>query len=324
MRSLLRAVAPLALTAFCLFAQNPKKSIQVKPGSAKIGAPVETGSDRTRLESYLRHLNLWTPDIKVEFNGARPLDELKGFEEVTVRASLGERSIEQKYFTSADGKTVIRGELLDLSANPFAREIGLIQNAGHPSLGTAGAPVVIAIFTDFQCPYCKDQAKVLRENLIAAYPKEVRLYLHDYPLEQIHPWARTAAIAGRCVGQQGDENFWKYHDWVFDKQANLTIENFRTELMGWAPHNGIDALQLTRCYDTKETEPLVKHDMEVAQKLGLNSTPTLYINGRKQAGSSSWEQLKRIVDFELKYQATAKNAGDTACCSVTLPVPGAK
>ena len=324
MRSLFRAVAPLALTALCLFAQDSKKSIKIKPGAATIGSPTGASIDKVKLEAYLRHVNLWTPEIQVEFKDIHAVAELPGYQEVTARASLGERSAEQKYFISADGKTIIRGELIDADANPFAKEIKLIDNAGHAALGTPGAPVVIALYTDFQCPYCKDQAKVLRENLLTAYPKEVRLYMHDFPLEQIHPWARTAAIAGRCVALQGDDKFWKFHDWAFDKQAALSLETFRTELMAWAPHNGIEVLQLTRCVDTKQTDPLIAADIAAAQVLGLNSTPTLYINGRKLAGSNSWEQLKRIIDLELKYQATAKNAGDNSCCSVTLPVAGAK
>ena len=324
MRSLLRAVAPLALTALSMFVQDPKKSNKLKPGSATIAAPAAAKLDKPKLEAYLRHYNLWTPEIAVEFKDVHPVPALPGFEEVTVRASLGDRSAEQKLYISNDGKTIIRGDMLDTAANPFAKEIGLIDNAGHPALGTAGAPVVISIFTDFQCPYCRDQAKVIRENLLSTYPKQVRLYLHDFPLEQIHPWARTAAIAGRCVALQGDGPFWKFHDWAFDKQAGLSLENFRTELMGWAPLNGVEPLQLGRCLDNKETEPQVNAGIAAAQKLGINSTPTMFINGRKLAGSNTWEQIKRIVDFEIKYQSTMHNAGDTSCCSVTLPVAGAK
>jgi protein-disulfide isomerase len=81
---------------------------------------------------------------------------------------------------------------------------------------------------------------------------------------------------------------------------------------------------LTRCYDNKETDGEITQDLAGAKKLGINSTPTLYVNGRKLAGNVSWEQLKSIIDVEVKYQATAKNAGDTACCSVSLNTPGVK
>ncbi len=307
----------LCFLALGLMAQGKKKPS--KP--VKVEQPKR---DLVKLEAYLRHLNLWTPEIKFEVVDTQPSSLLPGFDEMTVKASLGERFAEQKILISADGKTIIKGEVLDTSANPFIKDLALIRNAGQPSMGTVGAPVVLSVYTDYQCPYCRDQAKLLRANLLKSFPKEVRLFMHDFPLEQIHPWARPAAIAGRCVHLQGEENYWKYHDWVFDQQKALGAETFRGMLMSWGPANGIDSLQLTRCFDNKETDGEVAKDLEQAKKLGINSTPTLYVNGRKLAGSVSWEQLKSIIDLEVKYQATAKNAGDTACCSVSLNTPGVK
>ena len=75
---------------------------------------------------------------------------------------------------------------------------------------------------------------MLRENLLKTYPKEVRLYFKDFPIDQIHPWARPAAIAGRCVFRQNPQAFWDYHDWIFDKQAEITPENLRAKVMEWA------------------------------------------------------------------------------------------
>ncbi len=296
-------------------------------GKKKPSKPVKVEQpkrDLAKIEAYLRHLNLWTPEIKFEVVDTQPSSMLPGFDEMTVKASLGERFAEQKILISADGKTIVKGEVLDTSANPFIKDIALIRNVGQPSMGTVGAPVVLSVYTDYQCPYCREQAKTLRANLMKNFPKEVRLFIHDFPLEQIHPWARPAAIAGRCIYLQGEENYWKYHDWVFDQQQALGAETFRGMLMSWAPANGIDSLQLTRCYDNKETDGEITQDLAGAKKLGINSTPTLYVNGRKLAGNVSWEQLKSIIDVEVKYQATAKNAGDTACCSVSLTTPGVK
>ena len=307
----------LCFLALGLMAQGKKKPS--KP--VKVEQPKR---DLAKIEAYLRHLNLWTPEIKFEVVDTQPSSMLPGFDEMTVKASLGERFAEQKILISADGKTIVKGEVLDTSANPFIKDIALIRNVGQPSMGTVGAPVVLSVYTDYQCPYCREQAKTLRANLMKSFPKEVRLFIHDFPLEQIHPWARPAAIAGRCIYLQGEENYWKYHDWVFDQQQALGAETFRGMLMSWAPANGIDSLQLTRCYDNKETDGEVTQDLAGAKKLGINSTPTLYVNGRKLAGNVSWEQLKSIIDVEVKYQATAKNAGDTACCSVSLNTPGVK
>lgn len=310
--------ALLSALAVVMPAQKPAAVAKKTPPKA-VAAPK---LDMVKLEAFLRHTNLWTPEIKVEFKEPVPSKELAGFQEVSVKASLGERFAEQKYYVSADGARLIVGNVFDTAGHPFAKEIALINNGGVPALGTAGAPVVVSLFTDFQCPYCKEEAQQLRAKLIQAYPKEVRLYFHDFPLEQIHPWAKTAALAGRCAFMQGEEAFWKYHDWVFDKQASFTLENFKGELMTWAPRNGFDSLQLNRCYDAKEGASGLEKDLEMARKLLISSTPTLFINGRKLAGSVTWDNLKRIIDFELKYQESAHNAGDTACCSVELKVPG--
>jgi protein-disulfide isomerase len=316
------SLALLSALAVVLPAQKPAAPAAAKKAAPKMAAAPKL--DLVKLEAFLRHTNLWTPEIKVEFKEVVASTELKGFQEVTVKASLGERFAEQKYYVTADGGRVIQGNVFDTAGHPFAKEIAVINNAGVPSLGTAGAPVVVSLFTDFQCPYCKEEAQQIRGKLIQAYPKEVRLYFHDFPLEQIHPWARTAALAGRCAFLQGEENFWKYHDWAFEKQATLTADNFKTELMTWAPRNGLDVLQLTRCYDNKEGQPGLEKDLAMAKKLALASTPTLFVNGRKLSGTVRWEDLKRIIDFELKYQETAHNAGDTACCSVELKVPGGR
>ncbi|MDX2269810.1 MAG: DsbA family protein [Bryobacter sp.] len=307
-----RILVALLSAVLCLSAQTPKKNA-AKPGF-----------DKQKFEQYVRHLNLWPAEITVEVRDPKPSEELAGFQWVEVKASLGERFTEQRFLVNKEQTRVIQGEVLDLTANPFQKQIGVINNAGSPALGTAGAPVVVALFTDFQCPYCKQEADVIRKNLIQTFPKEVRLYFHDFPLEQIHPWARTAAIAGRCAHLQGDEGFWKFHDWAFAQQQQLKPETFRSQLMAWAPQNGLDILQLTRCFDNKETEELVNKDLAMGRELKLNSTPTLFVNGRKLAGSVDWESLKRVIEMELKYQETAKNAGDTACCSVSLTTPGAK
>jgi protein-disulfide isomerase len=308
----LRALLCALLLTVALPAQK-KKSPQ----------PPTPSLDKVALESYIRHLNLWTPEIKVELKEPTPSEALPGFLNLEVKASLGERYAEQKYVISPDGKTLIRGDVFSTKDNPFQREISMMNNGGQPAMGTPGAPVVLTVFTDFQCPYCRDQAKSLRENLLKAFPKQVRLYMHDFPLEQIHPWARSAAIASRCVYNTGEENYWKFHDWIFDSQSNVTEATLRPMVMQWAPGNGIEAIQLGRCIDSKETEPAVDKDLATARSLGVNSTPTLFINGRKLASSIPWEQLKKYIEFEIKYQETAKNAGDTSCCSVSLPIPGA-
>jgi protein-disulfide isomerase len=150
------------------------------------------------------------------------------------------------------------------------------------------------------------------------------LYFKDFPLEQVHPWAKPAAIAGRCVFQQNPEAFWLYHDWVFDEQSEITPENLRSKLMDFAKGKEIDTLRLGRCLDTKATEAEVDRSIAEGKVLQVNSTPTLFVNGRRIPSQVAWDQLQTLIRSEIEYQKTAKNAGDQSCCEVTLPSPLSK
>ncbi len=285
------------------------------------GAAEKQTVDKAALEKYVRHLLLWGPEIQVEISDPEP-SELEGFRLIRVKGSAGHASREEVFYLSRDGKKLVRAAIYELDQNPFRETYEKITTDGQPSLGTPGAPVRLVVFTDFQCPYCKKEAESLRKNLLKAYPKEVRLYFKDFPLDPIHPWARDAAIAGRCVYKQSEESFWKYHDWVFAHQSEITKANFRekvVEFAGTLPD--VDQLRFTRCIDNRETEPEVNRSIAEGRELGINSTPTLFINGRKIPSQLPWPNLKQVIDMELEYQKTAQNAGDAACCAVKLPSP---
>ena len=130
-------------------------------------------------------------------------------------------------------------------------------------------------------------------------------------------------MAGRCVFRQSPAAFWSFHDWAFAHQAEITAENFKSKLAEWAKsEKDLDAVQLTRCVETKATEAEVDRTVAQGKELGVNSTPTLYINGRKIAQAIDWPNLRSIIDYEIEYQKTAKNAGEDCGCDVKLNVPG--
>ena len=178
-------------------------------------------------------------------------------------------------------------------------------------------------FSDMECPHCAEEAKTIRQNLIQTYPRQVRLYFKDFPLTAIHPWAKAAAMDGRCVFQNNASSFWDYHDWIFAQQDAITPENLRDKVMGWAKgQKDIDALQLGRCIDYKATEKEVDDNAAEARALQVDATPTLFINGRKVQGGTDWPALKRVIDNEIKYQETAKDAGEDCGCETKLSAPG--
>lgn len=283
--------------------------------------PKPSALDKPTLEAYIRHLFVWGPQIKVEIADAKPAP-LAGMLEVDVHASAGPASQDEVFYISKDGQKIVRGTVFDVKENPFKAELDKLKTTLQPSYGTPGAPVVLVLFSDFQCPYCKDEAKMLRANLLSAYPKQVRAYFMDLPLEQIHPWAKPAAIAGRCIFKQHPDTFWQYHDWIYDHQAEITKDNLRDKVLEFAKGKEIDPLQLGRCMDTKATEAEVDNSIAQSRELRVTSTPTLFVNGRRLPAQVAWNDLRAIIDQEIEYQKTAKNAGEDCGCSVKLSTPG--
>lgn len=306
-----RSISVLSTALLCLAlagsAQSPKKS----------------ALDKATMEAYVRHLFVMDSHITVQVLDPKPADGLPGFLDVKVHASAGNQSQDFQFLVSKDGSKILQGTVYDVNNNPFKTELDKIKTEFSPSFGTPGATVVIVTFSDFECPYCKEEATMLRQNLLSAYPTQVRLYFKEFPLESIHPWSKAAAMAGRCVFRQSPAAFWSYHDWAFGHQAEITADNFKGKVLDWAKgEKDLDAVQLTRCMDTKATEAEVDRTLAQGKELAVGSTPTLFVNGRRIAQTIDWPSLRSIIDYEIEYQKTAKNAGEDCGCDLKLNVPG--
>lgn len=320
------SVAPLSLHA-----QSPTGATTASPAAPEAAAKAPAHSlDLAALEEYLRYLNLWGPNVKVSLSEPTPSTTLPGYLDLNVTASVPGASLDLAYFVSPDGERVVRAKTTDRLGKtvflttdyPFRAEQEALDLSGRPAVGPETAPITIAVFSDFQCAFCREEAKLLRANLMSAYPDQVRLVFMDFPLVQIHDWAKPAAIAGHCVASVGAEEFWKYHDWVFEAQPQITAANFPAKFQAWAQGAGLDGLRLQQCQQSPEADAAVMASFQKALGMGLNSTPTLFVNGRQVAGKLEWAALKQIVDAELDFQmkqATRKQASKDACCSVTLP-----
>jgi protein-disulfide isomerase len=318
----LRLASVAAVTLLAAFAQT---SVPAK-------AEKKSALDKATMEAYVRYLMPWDARIEVKVADPEPAP-IPGFKTVKVTGSYQKVSVDEILYVSDDGQRIIRGAVYDVAKSPFADELKQLHTDLSPSLGTPGAKVVLVLFTDFECPYCKEEAKVLRDNLLKIYPSEVRLYFKEFPLESIHPWAKIAAIAGRCVFRQNAPAFWDYHDYVFENQTMLNdavkvagqpdLSQFRTKIVEWAAGKGLDAVQLGGCIDGRSTEAEVDRSIAEAHALRINQTPSLFINGRPMPGNFPWEQLKTLIDLELQ---RAKTSGEQVekCCQISLPAPGKK
>jgi protein-disulfide isomerase len=292
-------------------------------GSAQNAGPAKKSAlDKATLEAYVRHLYVMDSRINVQISDPKP-SEVPGFLEEIVHATAGPQSQDFKFLISKDGSKILQASVFDVNQNPFKPDLDKLKTQGSPAIGTSGAPVVLVEFSDFECPYCKQQAEMLRKNLLSAYPTQVRMYFKTFPLESLHPWAKAAAIASRCVYKQNADAFWAYHDWIFERQSDITADNLKDKVMEWAKAaKGVDALQLGECMDTKATDDQVNADIAEGHALEVNATPTLFINGRRIAQTIDWPNLKSIIDYEIEYQKTAKNAGDDCGCELKLKLPG--
>ena len=158
--------------------------------------------------------------------------------------------------------------------------------------------MTIVEFGDLECPSCRAEAPLLRELIPDLFPNKVRIVFKDYPLESIHPWARAASIAGRCIFRQDPKAFWKFYDWDYENQDDITVENLKSKVLGWAAGNGVSATQLQSCMDTKATDSEVARNIDDGKAAGVRGTPTLFVNGVKSA-STQVPALQQMIEKEL-------------------------
>jgi len=279
--------------------------------------PAKSAFDKPTMEAYMRHVLVIPKGVQVKIDDAKPTN-VPGMKEVDVHLTFGQASKDLTLYVSADGKHILRGDIFDVGSSPFQAQLDKLKTDLSPSYGTPGAQAVIVVFSDFECPLCKQEAQSLKDHLLVAYPTQVRVYFKDFPLDAIHPWARTAAIAGRCVFRQEPKLFWDYHDWMYAHQEEIKQENVKDKILEFAGTKKLDTLQLGRCLDEKATESEVNASVAQGKSLGIDATPTLYLNGRPLVGNIPWEQLKNLIDEELSYQTTAHDAGEK-CCEVKVP-----
>lgn len=161
--------------------------------------------------------------------------------------------------------------------------------------GDLGAQFTLVEFSDFQCPACKAFAPVVKQ-ILATYPDEVRLAYRHFPLPQ-HSHARLAAEAAQAAGEQ--DAFWEYHDKLFENQDALEEEN----LITYAQELGLDVDQFKEDLDNGKFAPVIQADVDTANNIGVNSTPTFYLNGKK-LNLTSPNSLFQIVSFEIENSKT--------------------
>ena len=164
---------------------------------------------------------------------------------------------------------------------------------GFPSIGPEDAPITIVEFSDFQCPFCKRFQDETAKQLLAGYPGKIRFVYRHLPLTSIHPEAFPAAEASMCANAQNA--FSEYHDKVFENQDKLGRELY-TQI---ASDLNLDTVAFEDCLNTGKYKDLVQQDSDFALNLGVQSTPTFFINGLALVGAQPLSAFTQLIDKEL-------------------------
>jgi protein-disulfide isomerase len=255
--------------------------------------PAATTTLQQRAEQFLRKLYAWGPDFQVKSGPVKP-SPVSDLYEITVDVSYQGQSDSAVVYVSKDGRYMVRGEISDMDADPFAAIREKLVPDESPSRGPANASVVMVEFGDFECPSCRQLDTLLRE-LLPSYP-QVRLVFKDFPLEQIHPWAMTAALVGRCAFQHSSDTFWKVHDLIYDNQDLITPQNAYDKLIDIASGAGLDPTALRACIADPQTKEAVRQTIAEGTSLDISSTPTTFVNGRTVVGPNE-ALLRQFLSF---------------------------
>lgn len=159
--------------------------------------------------------------------------------------------------------------------------------------GNPNAAVVIVEFADFQCPFCRQEERVLK-NVLAKYGSKVALAYRDFPVSQLHPLAQEAAEASRCAAEQGE--YWQFYEMLMGGQLDsLSLKQYAHTLK-------LDEEKFDGCLAGGKFKAAIESDREDAERAGVTATPTFFLNGIAVVGAEPEEKLSRVIEQELARQ----------------------
>jgi len=170
-----------------------------------------------------------------------------------------------------------------------------VSAGSSPFKGGSRAKVTVVEFSDFQCPFCKKGASLLRE-ITKKYGDKVKIAFKQYPLP-FHQQASKAAEASLCANELGGaKSFWKYHDKLFSEQGKLAV----ADLIAHGVAQGLNPEKFKKCLDSGRHAGTVKKEMDEGKAVGVKSTPTFFVNGKMVSGAQPLSVFSEIIDEELK------------------------
>ncbi len=267
-----------------------------QPLPATASSPVQGQSAvQKSVEAFLRHYYALGPEITITVGTPKEIGS-SGLLETPVEVKTPEGSEKVNMFLTKDGRYLIRGEVSDLTSDPLLDTRAKIITANAPVWGDPNAPITVVEYSDFQCPVCRSLHDALR-GLLPNYP-QVKVVFKDFPLETLHPWARTAALAGRCAYQQHPKAFWKVYDLIYDNQELISAANAYEKMLDYATQAGLDQAAFKACMTSPQAAQAIDASVANGNLLEVHSTPTVFVNGRRIVGADP-HAVQQYIEYEI-------------------------
>jgi protein-disulfide isomerase len=272
------------------------------------GAAQPKPTDLTaQIERQIRATYKLPPEAPVVVGPFSPSPEWPGYDAFTV--TIGEEGRKQEYpfLLAKDKKSIVRVNRIELSADPYADVMKKIDVRGRPVRGAKQSTVVLVAYDDLQCPFCTMMHQTLFPQLLKEYGDRVTFVYKDFPLPN-HAWASHAAVNANCLAAQNADAYWSFVDSVHASQKEINgqgtqelrvAELDRIAMQQGADHK-IDATQLQACIKS-QNDAAVKASVHEGESIGVDSTPTLFINGEEMSGGvAPLPRLRAALDRALK------------------------
>jgi len=288
-----------------------------------------------RIERQVRTTFSVPGSVKVEIGARKASTEFPNYDSIEITFVQGERRQKQDFLVAKDGSTLLRLTRLDLRKDPYAELMQKIDLRGRPTRGAQNAKVTIVNYDDFQCPFCASMFKALHE-VMSTYGDRVKLVAKDFPLEQIHPWATHAAIDANCLLSQstgdGTSAYWDYSSYVHANQKEITTgqkaeskdapapgstadkaavtapqkstlkdqqDRLDRLVIDYGQKYNLEAAALKACVQA-QSDSAIRASLKEGLGVGVEATPTLYINGEKMDGAATVAELTAMIDRALR------------------------
>ncbi len=261
-----------------------------------------------KIEHQVRAFYTIPAAVKVTIGDISPSSDIPGYDTVTVNMDGGDgKTKDYKFLLSKDRATMLRVTKLDLTRDPYAELMSKIDVAGRPTRGAKSAKVVVVNFDDFECPYCAGMHRTLFPEILKDYGDRVTFIYKDYPLVEIHPWAVHAAVDANCLAGQNSDAYWDFADYIHANKKDVDSEKTpqgrfdaldKMAMLQGQKHN-VDVTKLQSCLKAQNEDP-IRASMKEADGLGVNATPTLFINGQKIDGAVPIADVRAALDTALR------------------------